>query len=135
MLHRIHAAIRRKAGRHGTKIFCEREVARMKKAYVCLGSNMGNSEEYLSMARRALGEIPGVLCARISSLYRTEPQGRKDQPWFLNQVVMLLCEDMDPEFLLEEMLAAETRIGRTRDAGDRFGPRVIDMDLLLFLNR
>lgn len=102
-------------------------------AYVCLGSNLGDAESCLARARAELDSLPGVTLAAASSLYRTEPQGRKDQPWFLNQVVRLSCTDsVEPEQLLDAMLAKELDMGRVRDANDRFGPRVIDMDLLLF---
>ena len=102
-------------------------------AFVCLGSNMGEAEKHLEQARTVLDAFPGARLVLCSSLYRTEPQGRKDQPWFVNQVVCLECEDkVSPEQLLDYMLAKELEMGRVRDAADRFGPRVIDMDLLLF---
>ena len=105
----------------------------MIQAFVCIGSNMGDAQEHLAKARAALASIPGVAISGESSLYRTEPQGRKDQPWFLNQVVSLDCENsVSAEGLLDAMLEKELELGRVRDAGDRFGPRVIDMDLLLF---
>lgn len=105
----------------------------MIQAFVCIGSNMGDAQEHLARARAALESIPGVRLSQESSLYRTEPQGRKDQPWFLNQVVRLDCEGgVSAESLLDAMLEKELELGRVRDAGDRFGPRVIDMDLLLF---
>ena len=105
----------------------------MPQAFVCIGSNMGDAQQHLAKACAALGSIPGVTICEKSSLYRTEPQGRKDQPWFLNQVVRLDCEnDVSAEALLDAMLEKELELGRVRDAGDRFGPRVIDMDLLLF---
>ena len=105
----------------------------MTQAYVCLGSNMGDAEACLTSARDELNALPGVSISAASSLYRTEPQGRKDQPWFLNQVLRLDCDDtVTAEALLDAMLAKELEMGRVRDAADRFGPRVIDMDLLLF---
>ncbi len=105
----------------------------MTHAYVCLGSNMGDAEAFLARARAELDAMPGVSVIDASSLYKTEPQGRKDQPWFLNQVVKLACDDaVEAETLLDAMLAKELEMGRVRDAADRFGPRVIDMDLLLF---
>lgn len=69
-------------------------------------------------------------------MYHTEPQGLKDQPWFCNQVARLDCEPWwrdAPECLMEELLAIESRMGRTsavRQATPRFGPRIIDLDLL-----
>ncbi|MBR5882291.1 MAG: 2-amino-4-hydroxy-6-hydroxymethyldihydropteridine diphosphokinase [Mailhella sp.] len=105
----------------------------MTQAFVCIGSNMGDAPQHLAKARAALRSIPGVVISGESSLYRTEPQGRKDQPWFLNQVVCLACESaVSAEGLLDAMLEKELELGRVRDADDRFGPRVIDMDLLLF---
>lgn len=69
-----------------------------------------------------------------SSLYLTEPQGRPDQPWFTNQVVELA---VDPEIwaaegLLSTLLAIEAQMGRDRMAEEKNGPRIIDLDLLLF---
>lgn len=105
----------------------------MMQAYVCLGSNMGDAEAHLARARRELSSLPGVRVSAESSLYRTEPQGRKDQPWFLNQVIRLDCSgEMTSLRLLDAMLEKELAMGRVRDAADHFGPRVIDMDLLLF---
>ena len=105
----------------------------MIQAFVCLGSNMGDAETHLTVARREIAALPGVTLAAASSLYKTEPQGKKDQPWFLNQVIRLECtEDMTAVGLLDMMLERELAMGRVRDAADRFGPRVIDMDLLLF---
>ena len=105
----------------------------MTQAFVCLGSNMGDAEAHLAAARRAMACLPGVTLAAESSLYRTEPQGRRDQPWFLNQVVRLDCTSkVTAEGLLDALLEKEAALGRVRDAADRFGPRVIDMDLLLF---
>lgn len=102
-------------------------------AFVCLGSNMGNAAVHLAEGREALASLPGVRLAAASSLYRTEPQGRKDQPWFLNQVVRLDCsEEITSLWLLDAMLEKETELGRVRHEGDHFGPRSIDMDLLLF---
>lgn len=105
----------------------------MIQAYVCLGSNMGDAEACLARARAELAGLSGVTLGAASSLYRTEPQGKKEQPWFLNQVLRLDCDDsISAEALLDAMLAKELEMGRVRDAADRFGPRTIDMDLLLF---
>lgn len=102
-------------------------------AFVCIGSNLGDAERHLRRAQDALETIPGVRVGAASSIYRTEPQGRKDQPWFLNQVIRLDCDnEVSAQGLLDAMLEKETDLGRTRDPLDRFGPRVIDMDLLLF---
>ena len=105
----------------------------MAQAFVCIGSNMGDARQHLQAARMALDSIPGVRVTGASSFYETEPQGRKDQPWFLNQVLCLDCEEgVTALGLLDAMLEKESELGRVRDANDRFAPRVIDMDLLLF---
>jgi len=105
----------------------------MKQAFVCLGSNTLDAATQLAKARNAIGRLSGVALAASSSMYSTEPQGRKDQPWFLNQVLQLECsEEMEAVILLDAMLALEDAMGRVRDPNDRFGPRVIDIDLLLF---
>ena len=98
----------------------------MTQAFVCIGSNMGDAEKHLLQAHEALNSIPGVRISGASSLYRTEPQGRRDQPWFLNQVLRLDCEEgVTALSLLDAMLEKELEMGRVRDAGDRFGPRVL----------
>ncbi|MBR6625817.1 MAG: 2-amino-4-hydroxy-6-hydroxymethyldihydropteridine diphosphokinase, partial [Mailhella sp.] len=84
----------------------------MTQAFVCIGSNMGDAQQHLAKARAALRSIPGVSISGESSLYRTEPQGRKDQPWFLNQVVRLDCENVvSAEGLLDAMLEKELELG------------------------
>ena len=105
----------------------------MIKAFVCLGSNLGDAGAQLARAAERIASLPGVQIGAASSVYRTEPQGRKDQPWFLNQVLQLDCSDgVTSLMLLDAMLLQEKAMGRVRDGNDRFGPRVIDMDLLLF---
>lgn len=97
-------------------------------AYVCLGSNSDNAAAMLAAAVRLLGASWQV--ARVSSIYLTEPQNLKAQPWFNNQVVKLFVEPGHLAFM-RELLALESALGRKR-SGPRFGPRLIDIDLLLF---
>ena len=97
------------------------------RAYISLGSNMGDGPVHLAQARAAATALPGVGVAAMSSVYRTEPQGRKDQPWFANQVLALDCDGMTADALLGALLRIETELGRVRDPADRFGPRVIDL--------
>jgi 2-amino-4-hydroxy-6-hydroxymethyldihydropteridine diphosphokinase len=103
-------------------------------AHVGLGGNLGDVEHTLALARKALNALPGVRLARISRVYRTEPQGFRDQPFFLNQVAALDCDPaVRPESLLDSLLALETACGRVRRKGERKdGPRALDLDLLLF---
>ena len=104
-------------------------------AYVGSGSNMGNGPALLAAARNAVSAFTGVRLVAASSLYRTEPQGLQEQPFFTNQVLELACvRDLSPYALLDMMLAVENALGRIRDGGPRFGPRTLDLDLLLFGN-
>jgi len=99
---------------------------------------MGRPVDNLAQAITGLGGLPGVLSVEPSPVYETEPQLVREQPWFANQVARVLCEpQVTPLELLEALLALEIELGRDRTpAGqggpERYGPRVIDMDLLLF---
>ena len=105
------------------------------RAYVGLGSNLGDGPALLAAAREALAALPGVSLSRASSLYLTEPQGVRDQPFFTNQALELACgPDMRAGALLEALLATEQTLGRVRRGAVRFGPRTVDLDLLLFGN-
>jgi 2-amino-4-hydroxy-6-hydroxymethyldihydropteridine diphosphokinase len=96
-------------------------------AYVGLGSNLGDRAVNLERAREALRENGTIV--RTSALYRTKPWGRRDQPDFFNAVVSLeTC--LSPHELLDALRAIEMRLGRAPT--ERWGPRTIDLDLLLF---
>lgn len=102
-------------------------------AYISLGSNCQNATRMLSEALQRLKVLPSVTVAAVSPVYSTEPQEYADQPWFLNQVLMLeLDASWRPRALVEALLQVEADMGRIRDPTLRFGPRVIDLDLLLF---
>ena len=102
--------------------------------YISLGSNQGNPEANLQRARDALAKLRGVQLGPCSPIYKTEPQELRNQPWFANQVLRLDC---DPAWtavsLLKTMLEIENRMGRVRVQSK--GPRIIDLDLLLFGNQ
>ena len=103
--------------------------------YVGLGSNLGDGPRALAAARDAVAAFPGVRVSAVSSLYLTEPQGFREQPFFMNQVLEMVCGPaLRPEALLDMMLDAEDSLGRVREGGRRFGPRTVDLDLLLFGN-
>lgn len=105
------------------------------RAYLGLGSNQGNLSENLRAARVSLALLPGVRLAAVSSVYLTEPQGMRQQPFFANQVAAVdCCPTLHPERLLDMLLALESSLGRERHTEQRFGPRLIDLDLLLFGN-
>lgn len=101
----------------------------MKEAYVALGANLGNRAASLREALRRMAAVPHVEVRRISGMYETDPVGYVDQPAFLNMAVAVATA-LEPEALLRELLAIEQAMGRVRDI--RFGPRIIDLDLLLY---
>jgi 2-amino-4-hydroxy-6-hydroxymethyldihydropteridine diphosphokinase len=103
------------------------------RAYVGLGANLGNREQTIRRAVDALGRQPGVEVLAVSALRETDPVGFTDQPPFLNGAAVVET-DLEPRALLDALLAVERELGRTRD-GPRFGPRTIDLDLLVFGNR
>jgi 2-amino-4-hydroxy-6-hydroxymethyldihydropteridine diphosphokinase len=98
--------------------------------YVGLGANLGDREQTIHAALERLGAEDGVEVLRVSSLRETDPVGYEDQPRFLNGAAELETT-LPPRALLELLLAVERELGRRRD-GPRWGPRVIDLDLLLY---
>ena len=105
----------------------------MTSVFVGLGSNTDNPPQRLAAARKALSALPGLQVLATSPVYKTEPQGKKEQPWFHNQVTHLACGPRwSAPALLEALLAIEVALGRQRQGEERFGPRRIDLDLLLF---
>lgn len=104
----------------------------MATAFIGLGSNLGDRVETIRSALNQLRETPGIRVRAVSSLYETEPQDCPDQPWFLNGVAELQT-DLSPEALLDQLLAIEARLQRERVI--RYGPRTIDLDLLLYDDR
>lgn len=103
----------------------------MARAFIALGSNLGDREATIHSAVAELGATDGVEVVAVSSLEETEPVGYLDQPRFLNGAAELLTE-LSPRELLELLLAVEARFGRDRAAGPPQGPRTLDLDLLLY---
>ena len=102
------------------------------RAFIGLGSNVGRKEENLAAALRMIVKLQGITYQNASGIYQTEPLLDTVQPWFANQVIEVSCDrSWTPEHLLEGLLDIEERLGRVRN-GRRYGPRVIDCDLLLF---
>ena len=101
----------------------------MSRAYVGLGANLGDREATIRRAVALLDAEPGVEIVAVSSLRETEPVGYLEQPRFLNGAAAVETE-LGPRALLDRLLAVERALGRTRD-GPRFGPRTIDLDLLV----
>lgn len=100
------------------------------KAYVGLGSNLGERETLLKAAIAQLAQLPETRLGRVSSLYDTAPVGELDQPNFLNAVVQLETA-LTARQLLWNLLLVERRLGRVRHVARRHGPRTIDLDLIL----
>jgi len=100
-----------------------------KRAFLSLGSNLGDRLAYLGAAREALGALPATTLVAASRVYETAPQDRARQPIFLNQVVCLET-GLEPLDLLRQCQRIEAEHGRVREL--RFGPRTLDVDILLF---
>jgi len=101
------------------------------RAYVGLGGNEGDVETTLTEALWAVDALPQTTIRRQSAVYRTPAWGRTDQPDFLNAVVELQTR-MVARVLLDSLLEIEQRFGRVRRPEDRWGPRVLDLDLLMY---
>ena len=100
----------------------------MKTVYIALGSNLGDRVANLLLARELIAS-PHVRLTRASAIYETAPREVVDQPWFLNQVVAAETT-LFPRQLLARLLQIEQEMGRQRTVSK--GPRVIDLDILLF---
>jgi 2-amino-4-hydroxy-6-hydroxymethyldihydropteridine diphosphokinase len=96
------------------------------RTYVGLGANLGDREATMRCAIDLLGED----VVAVSTFRETDPVGYEDQPRFLNAAVALETA-LTPREVLDRLLAVERQLGRTRD-GPRYGPRTIDLDLLLY---
>jgi 2-amino-4-hydroxy-6-hydroxymethyldihydropteridine diphosphokinase len=101
----------------------------MHRVFVGLGSNVGDRLGFLQRAVHELESTPGVAVTSISSVYETEPVGKKNQPHFLNAAIELRCL-VSAQLLYERMKEIERLVGRTPT--ERWGPREIDLDLLYF---
>lgn len=98
-------------------------------AYIGLGSNLGDKEANIKKALELLGENPGVQVKKVASLYKTAPLYVTKQDWFLNTVAEIETS-LSPHDLLALLKDTEKRLERTPTV--RWGPRTIDLDLLLF---
>src|SRR5918992_1962468 len=98
--------------------------------HIGLGANLGDREATVRAALERLDAEEGIEVLRVSSLRETDPVGYAEQPRFLNGVAELETE-LAPRKLLERLLSVERSLGRVRE-GPRYGPRTIDLDLLLY---
>ncbi len=98
------------------------------RAFVALGSNLGDPQATVQAALAALGNLPRSTLTAVSSLYLSAPVGLYNQPDFINAVAALETQ-LSADALLEELFAIEARFGRKRDY--LHAPRTLDLDLLL----
>ena len=100
----------------------------MNRAWLLTGSNMGERENYLAAARLEIALQCGIV-QQISSIYETAAWGKTDQPAFLNQAIGLETT-LNARQLMRRILKIEKQLGRVRE--EKYGPRLIDIDILLF---
>ncbi len=98
-------------------------------AYLGLGSNIGNRIGYIRRSLVALSRLPKTKVTKVSSLYETEPYGKKEQPWFINIVVEVSTE-LGPLELFKKCKSIENKLGRQKR--EKWAEREIDIDILLY---
>ncbi len=106
-------------------------MSEISRAYIGLGSNLGEPLLQIAAARRQLEMLPKTQLVAFSRCYQSLPWGDPDQPDFINAVAGVDTA-LNPHALLAELLAIEVRQGRERSAARRNGPRTLDLDLLLY---
>ncbi|MCD6486912.1 MAG: 2-amino-4-hydroxy-6-hydroxymethyldihydropteridine diphosphokinase [Syntrophobacterales bacterium] len=97
--------------------------------FLGIGSNVGNPVLNCAAAVKRISDIDGVGMLRCSSLYKTQPVGFEEQDWFVNGVIEIRTR-FRPRALMNAMQRVEDEMGRVR--GEKWGPRVIDIDILLY---
>lgn len=103
----------------------------MKKAFISIGSNIGDRLDHLKQSTRALHSHEGISVLSVSSIYETAPVGYTDQADFLNLTTEIETE-LSAHALLTVCQEIEQELGRVRDI--RWGPRTVDLDILLYNN-
>jgi len=101
----------------------------MKTAYIGIGSNLGDTRRNCRRAIERIGRIPGCSITGLSGLYLTEPVGVEGQDWYVNGVVAI-STSLSAQDLIKGLYTIEADMGRVRK--ERWGPRIIDLDILLF---
>ena len=102
----------------------------MKTVYLALGSNIGDRKKYIRSTIAMLEKIKGIRIMRVSKLYETKPWGYKNQPRFINAAVKIRTELL-PMQLLMIIKGIEKKLGR-KPQKIKWGPRIIDIDILLY---
>ena len=103
----------------------------MKTAYIALGTNLGERLENLKRAVELIDEVDALEVKSVSSVYETRPVGGPEQGNYLNACALIKSE-LTPTLLLLKLLEIENIMGRVRE--ERWGPRIIDLDLLVYEN-
>ena len=101
------------------------------RAAIGLGGNLGDAATTLREAFQALDQLPGTRLLRASPLFRTPAWGNTEQPDFVNAAA-LVDTTLPARTLLDALLELERRFGRRREAGVQWGPRILDLDVLLY---
>ena len=101
------------------------------KVFVGIGSNLGIPTENCEKAIRLLNDSPKIEISNRSSLYESEPVGKTHQNWFVNTTIAIKTS-LDPEMLLSKFFKIENDLGRKRR--EKWGPRIIDLDMLVYEN-
>lgn len=105
------------------------------RAYIALGSNLGDRAAHLAHARKRLNDLPGTRVVAVSRVEETAPLGPVVQGPYLNQMV-LIETTLDPEKLLQQCRAIEAERGREQGGGrERWGPRTLDLDIVRYGTR
>ncbi len=104
-------------------------MVKQTKAYIGLGSNLGDRASNLQEAIKQISKLRGIKIKNLSSMYLSEPWGNKNQNDFFNQVIMIET-DLRAQELLKELQKIEIKMGRQRT--ETWGPRIIDLDILLY---
>jgi 2-amino-4-hydroxy-6-hydroxymethyldihydropteridine diphosphokinase len=108
-------------------------TAPLRRAWIGLGSNLAGPRAQVERGLGALAQLPQSHLQQRSHLYRSAPWGVREQPDFVNAVAAIET-GLSPHDLMVALLDIERRFGRQRNA-DRWGPRILDLDLLLFADR
>ncbi len=107
-------------------------MSKQKIFYLGFGGNIGDPEVNIQQAIDLLQEILNIKLVAKSSFWRTEPQGDKNQPWYVNAVAAFSYENLSPHLLLEKIAKVEYNLGRERVEGNKNAARTIDIDILDF---
>jgi 2-amino-4-hydroxy-6-hydroxymethyldihydropteridine diphosphokinase len=110
----------------------DKQIEHNSLVYLSLGSNIGDKIKNLEQAVKSVALLDGVKLKHISSYYQTEPWGNENQDFFINQCISIDTTLLSDELMLN-LLAIESQLGRIRT--EKYNPRIIDIDILLYKNQ